>query len=83
MISAGRGGRIINLLSTDAFRPTETLSAYGAAKLGCGRQPRPWRQNSRSTGSLVNALTPGSIITAERLAMLQAGTLAEFSVLRA
>jgi NAD(P)-dependent dehydrogenase (short-subunit alcohol dehydrogenase family) len=30
----------------------------------------------------VNALTLGLIITAERLAMLQAGTLAEFSVLR-
>jgi NAD(P)-dependent dehydrogenase (short-subunit alcohol dehydrogenase family) len=34
MISTGRRGRIINLLSTDAFRPTGMLSAYGAAKLG-------------------------------------------------
>ena len=32
MISGGRGGRIIKLLSTDALRPTGFLSAYGAAK---------------------------------------------------
>jgi NAD(P)-dependent dehydrogenase (short-subunit alcohol dehydrogenase family) len=46
MIDAGNGGRIINLLSTAALRPTGVLSAYSAAKLGLwwllSRWPRNW-----------------------------------------
>jgi NAD(P)-dependent dehydrogenase (short-subunit alcohol dehydrogenase family) len=34
MIEGGRGGRIINVLSTEIRRPTGLLPAYGAAKAG-------------------------------------------------
>ena len=59
MISAGRGGRIINLLSTDAFRPTGTLSAYGAAKLGLWSATQAMAKELAEHRILVNALTPG------------------------
>jgi NAD(P)-dependent dehydrogenase (short-subunit alcohol dehydrogenase family) len=68
MISAGRGGRIINLLSTDAFRPTGMLSAYGAAKLGLWSATQAMAKELAEHRILVNAITPGSIITEERIA---------------
>ncbi len=34
MIAAGKGGRIINLLSTAALRPNGIFTAYGSVKLG-------------------------------------------------
>jgi NAD(P)-dependent dehydrogenase (short-subunit alcohol dehydrogenase family) len=34
MIKAGRGGRIVNVLSTETIRPTGMLAPYGAAKAG-------------------------------------------------
>lgn len=74
MIRAGRGGRIINLLSTDAFRPTGTLSAYGAAKLGLWSATQAMAKELAEYHILVNALTPGAIITEERLARLKDGT---------
>jgi len=67
MISAGHGGRIINFLSTDAFRPTGMLSAYGAAKLGLWSATQAMAKELAEHRILVNAITPGSIITEERI----------------
>lgn len=67
MIAAGRGGRIINVLSNDAFRPTGILSAYGAAKLGMLSATQAMAKELAEHRILVNALTPGSIITQDRL----------------
>jgi NAD(P)-dependent dehydrogenase (short-subunit alcohol dehydrogenase family) len=74
MIKAGNGGRIVNLLSTDALRPTGMLSAYGAAKLGLWSATQAMAKELAEHGILVNALTPGSIITQERLDMFKEGT---------
>jgi NAD(P)-dependent dehydrogenase (short-subunit alcohol dehydrogenase family) len=74
MVSAGRGGRIINLLSTDAFRPTGFLSAYGAAKLGLWSATQAMAKELAEHRILVNALTPGSIITQDRIDKLMDGT---------
>jgi len=67
MIADGRGGRIINVLSNDAFRPTGVLSAYGAAKLGMLSATQAMAKELAPHRILVNALTPGSIITQARL----------------
>jgi NAD(P)-dependent dehydrogenase (short-subunit alcohol dehydrogenase family) len=74
MISTGRGGRIINFLSTDAFRPTGMLSAYGAAKLGLWSATKAMAKELAEHRILVNAITPGSIITEERIAKFKDGT---------
>lgn len=73
MITAGRGGRIINVLSTDALRPTGFLSAYGAAKLGLWAATQAMAKELAEHGILVNALTSGSTITQERLDKMKAG----------
>ena len=80
MISAGRGGRIINLLSTDAFRPTGTLSAYGAAKLDLWSATQAMAKELAEYQILVNAVTPGSIIGEERIAKLNDGTFGDSDV---
>jgi NAD(P)-dependent dehydrogenase (short-subunit alcohol dehydrogenase family) len=74
MIAADRGGRIINVLSTDAFRPTGMLSAYGAAKLGLWSATQAMAKELATHRILVNALTPGSIITQERIEQFNDGT---------
>jgi len=74
MIAAGNGGRIVNLLSTDAFRPTGTLSAYGAAKLGLWSATQAMAKELAEHRILVNAVTPGAIITQDRIDELKDGT---------
>jgi NAD(P)-dependent dehydrogenase (short-subunit alcohol dehydrogenase family) len=74
MIAAGNGGRIINLLSTDAFRPTGTLAPYGAAKLGLWSATRAMAKELAEHRILVNAITPGATITEERLVKFKDGT---------
>lgn len=74
MIAAGKGGRIINLLSTDALRPTGNLSAYGAAKLGLWSATQAMAKELAEHRILVNAVTPGATITQDRLDKLKAGT---------
>jgi len=74
MISAGHGGRIINFLSTDAFRPTGMLSAYGAAKLGLWSTTQAMAKELAEHRILVNAIPPGSIITEERIEKFKDGT---------
>ncbi|HEY2586369.1 MAG TPA: SDR family NAD(P)-dependent oxidoreductase [Tepidisphaeraceae bacterium] len=77
MIAAGNGGRIINLLSTDALRPTGNLSAYGAAKLGLWSATQAMAKELAEHKILVNAVTPGATITQDRLDQLKSGTFTE------
>lgn len=77
MIAAGRGGRIINLLSTAAFRVASPLLAYGAAKAGLWYVTQAMAQELAEHRILVNAVTPGATMTAERIAAINSGTLVE------
>src|SRR5271170_1039980 len=73
MIDAGGGGRIINLLSTAALRPTGVLSAYSAAKLGLWSATQSMAKELAEHRILVNAVTPGATMTEERLDKLKTG----------
>jgi NAD(P)-dependent dehydrogenase (short-subunit alcohol dehydrogenase family) len=76
MIDAGGGGRIINLLSTDAFKPMGPLAAYASAKAGLWAATQNLAKELAPHQILVNAITPGSTITEERLAMFRDGSFA-------
>lgn len=80
MIDAGGGGRIINLLSVDAFKPMGPLAAYAAAKAGLWAATQNMAKELAPHQILVNAVTPGSTITEERLAMFRDGTFASAQV---
>ncbi|MUM35139.1 SDR family oxidoreductase, partial [Mycolicibacterium sp. CBMA 361] len=80
MINAGGGGRIINLLSTDAFKPMGPLAAYASAKAGLWAATQNLAKELAPHQILVNAVTPGSTITEERLAMFRDGTFASGQV---
>jgi NAD(P)-dependent dehydrogenase (short-subunit alcohol dehydrogenase family) len=75
MIAAGKGGRIINLLSTAALRPTGIFAAYGAAKLGLWAATQAMAKEFAEHHILVNAVTPGATLTEERLEKIGKGTL--------
>jgi NAD(P)-dependent dehydrogenase (short-subunit alcohol dehydrogenase family) len=75
MIKAGRGGRIINVLSTEIFRPTGMLAAYGAAKAGLMAVTHSMAVELGQHGILVNAVIPGATMTAERIAAMQSGAM--------
>ncbi|SEM19889.1 SDR family NAD(P)-dependent oxidoreductase [Bradyrhizobium sp. OK095] len=74
MIARGNGGRIINLLSTDALKPTGVLAAYGAAKLGLWSATQAMAKELAEHQILVNAVTPGATMTEDRLDKLKNGT---------
>lgn len=80
MIEAGAGGRIINLLSVDAFKPMGPLAAYAASKAGLWAATQNMAKELAPHQILVNAVTPGSTITEERLAMFRDGTFASAQV---
>jgi NAD(P)-dependent dehydrogenase (short-subunit alcohol dehydrogenase family) len=80
MIDAGGGGRIINLLSVDAFRPMGPLAAYASAKAGLWAATQNLAKELAPHQILVNAVTPGSTITEERLAMFRDGSFAAAQV---
>jgi NAD(P)-dependent dehydrogenase (short-subunit alcohol dehydrogenase family) len=80
MIDAGRGGRIINLLSVDAFRPMGPLAAYASAKAGLWAATQNLAKELSAHQILVNAVTPGATITEERLAMFRDGSFASAQV---
>jgi NAD(P)-dependent dehydrogenase (short-subunit alcohol dehydrogenase family) len=80
MINAGGGGRIINLLSTDAFKPMGPLAAYASAKAGLWAATQNLAKELAPHQILVNAVTPGSTITEERLAAFRDGTFASAQV---
>ncbi|MBT8225247.1 MAG: SDR family oxidoreductase [Dactylosporangium sp.] len=74
MIAGGRGGRIVNILSTDAFRPMGMLVAYDAAKAGLDAVTRSLAKELAPHRILVNSVAPGATITTERIAAMAAGT---------
>lgn len=80
MIEAGGGGRIINLLSVDAFRPMGILAGYAAAKARLWAATQSLAKELAPHQILVNAVTPGSTITKERLEMFRDGAFASQQV---
>ncbi|MBT8342190.1 MAG: SDR family oxidoreductase [Desulfatitalea sp.] len=76
MIEGGRGGRIINLLSAAAFKPTGIFLAYGAVKAGLWAVTQSMADELAEHRILVNAVSPGPTLTQEKLAHIQDGTLA-------
>ena len=80
MIDTGGGGRIINLLSTDAFKPMGPLAAYASAKAGLWAATQNLAKELAPQQILVNAVTPGSTLTEERLAAFRDGTFASAQV---
>ncbi|MCR4431084.1 MAG: SDR family oxidoreductase [Tepidanaerobacteraceae bacterium] len=80
MIAAGHGGRIINILSTAAFQIASPLIAYGAAKASLWYITQAMAQELAKYHILVNAVTPGATMTAERIAALSNGNLVEHTL---
>ena len=63
MVSAGRGGRIVNVTSVHEHVPLEGSSAYCAAKGGLGLLTKVMALELAEHGILVNAVAPGEIST--------------------
>ena len=80
MTAGGRGGRIINLLSLEAFKPTGFLVAYGAAKAGLYAVTKSLAVEYAEQQILVNAVVPGATMTAERLQALAGNDFSDFQL---
>jgi 2-deoxy-D-gluconate 3-dehydrogenase len=63
MITAGRGGRIINIASIMAFQGGITVPAYAAAKGGLAQLTKALANEWASKDINVNAIAPGYIET--------------------
>jgi NAD(P)-dependent dehydrogenase (short-subunit alcohol dehydrogenase family) len=63
MLTAGRGGRIINITSVHEHAPRVGSGAYCAAKGGLGLLTKVMAQELGATGITVNAVAPGEIAT--------------------
>ena len=63
MVSAGRGGRIINVTSVHEHVPLEGSSAYCAAKGGLGLLTKVMALELAPHGITVNAVAPGEVAT--------------------
>jgi NAD(P)-dependent dehydrogenase (short-subunit alcohol dehydrogenase family) len=63
MISAGRGGRIVNISSVLAFAPLEAGGAYCAAKAGLEALTKVMALEWASHGITVNTVAPGHTAT--------------------
>jgi NAD(P)-dependent dehydrogenase (short-subunit alcohol dehydrogenase family) len=63
MVTAGRGGRIINITSVHEHAPRVGSGAYCAAKGGLGLLTKVMAQELASAGITVNAVAPGEIAT--------------------
>ncbi len=63
MIAQQSGGRILNVASVDAVRPTGNLAAYGASKAGLVMLTKALALELAPHGILVNAIVPGEIVT--------------------
>jgi len=63
MIKAGRGGKIINISSVDAFRPTQGTAHYSASKGGTAMLTKALALELAPHSILVNAIAPGPVAT--------------------
>jgi NAD(P)-dependent dehydrogenase (short-subunit alcohol dehydrogenase family) len=63
MLGQGRGGSIVNIASTNSFRPQPTHSAYTASKHGVLGITRNAAMDYAADGIRVNAICPGAIAT--------------------
>jgi 3-oxoacyl-[acyl-carrier protein] reductase len=63
MMIARRYGRIVNIASTDAYRPKPTLPAYAAAKAALVSLTRTFAEELAPHEVLVNAVSPGPMAT--------------------
>ena len=63
MIEQGRGGRIVSVSSSSAFRAVEANAAYAAAKAGIGGLTRVAAGELGGYGINVNAVAPGLTAT--------------------
>jgi NAD(P)-dependent dehydrogenase (short-subunit alcohol dehydrogenase family) len=80
MAAGGRGGRIINLLSLEAFRPTGFLPAYSAAKAGLHAVTKSLAVEYAAHQILVNAVVPGATMTQERLEAFAGKDVGDFQL---
>jgi NAD(P)-dependent dehydrogenase (short-subunit alcohol dehydrogenase family) len=63
MIDGGKGGKIVNIASTAAFKPDFQLAAYNAAKAGVVSLARSLCAELAPHGILINTVVPGPIRT--------------------
>jgi NAD(P)-dependent dehydrogenase (short-subunit alcohol dehydrogenase family) len=63
LMVARRYGRIVNIASTDAYRPKVKLPHYAAAKAGVVSLTKSIAEELAPHGVLVNAVSPGAIAT--------------------
>ena len=63
MLAAGRGGAIVNIASTNSFRPQPHQSAYTASKHGVLGMTRNAAVDYGAAGIRINAICPGAIDT--------------------
>lgn len=76
MIEQGRGGRIINFLSTAFVNAAPMFAAYAIAKAGMWEMTRVLSKELAPHRITVNAVTPGATFTEEKAAALASGDIA-------
>jgi 2-deoxy-D-gluconate 3-dehydrogenase len=76
MIEKKHGGKIINIASIDAFRPTGNLSHYDASKGGVVSLSRALGLELAPHGILINSIAPGGISTPGTASMAAASGMA-------
>lgn len=85
MISAGKGGRIINMASVDGIRPTGYMAHYNSSKGGVIMLTKALALELAPHQIMVNAVAPGGILTAgtvttgEEMTRITGKSLEEFA----